>query len=135
MDRSKELFTPDSIDDDIDFLLDESHFLFPDFNSQFIRELRSISQEDAASLNRVWERLEHYSKQQDAFQEPSFQIPQRQAADDCYIISFQKLEAEQPTKFSSTALHRARSCSYRPFLSQQSRLDLDYEILGYTSST
>ena len=95
MDRSKELFIPDSIDDDIDFLLDESHFLFPDFNSQFLRELRSISQEDAASLNRVWERLEHYSIQQDAFQEPSFQTPQRQA-DDCHIISFQSWRQSKP---------------------------------------
>jgi hypothetical protein len=78
MDRNNELFTPDSIDDDIDFLMDESHSIFPDLNAQFLHELRSISKDDAASLKRVWERLEHYSKQQDTLQEPSLQTPQRQ---------------------------------------------------------
>ena len=134
MDRNKEQFTPDSIDDDIDTLMDESHSIFPDLNAQFIRELHSISQEDAASLKRVWERLEHYSIQQDALQEPSLQTSQRQA-DDCRIIPFQKLEAEQTTKASSTTFHRARSSSYWPFLSWQSRLDLGDEKYDYTSST
>ena len=91
MARNKELFTPDSIDDDIDSLMDESHSIFPDLNSQFIRELHSISQEDAASLKRVWERLEPYSKQQDALQEPSLQM-----GDDCHIISLQSWRQSKP---------------------------------------
>ena len=95
MDKNKELFSPDSIDDDIDFLLDESHSIFPDLNSQFICELRSISQEDAASLKRVWERLERYSRQQDAFQDSSLQTPQRQA-DDFYIIPLQSRRQSKP---------------------------------------
>jgi hypothetical protein len=88
MARSKELFTPDSIDEDIEFLMDESHSIFPDLNAQFLRELRSISKEDAASLQLVWERLEDYCRQQDALQEPSFQTPQRQE-DDFHIIPLQ----------------------------------------------
>jgi hypothetical protein len=95
MARSKELFTPDSIDDDIDSLLDESHSIFPDLNSQFIRELRSISQEDAASLKQVWERLEHYSRLQYAFQEPSLQTPQR-LVDNCHITPFQSWRQSKP---------------------------------------
>ncbi len=95
MARSKELFIPDSIDDDIDFLLDESHLIFPDLNSQFLRELHSISQEDGASLKRVWERLEHYSIQQDAPQEPILQTPQKQA-DDCLIIPLQSWRQSKP---------------------------------------
>jgi len=97
MDKNKEQFTPDSIDDDIDTLMDESHSIFPDLNAQFIRELHSISQEDAASLKRVWERLEHYSIQQDALQEPSLQTSQRQA-DDCRIIPFQSWRQSKPRK-------------------------------------
>jgi hypothetical protein len=88
MARNDELFTPDSIDDDIDSLMAENHSLFPDLNAQFLRELRSISKEDAASLERVWERLEHYSKQQDTLQEPSLQTPQGQE-DDFHILPLQ----------------------------------------------
>jgi hypothetical protein len=88
MARNKELFTPDSIDDDIDSLMDKNHSTYPDLNSQFLRELRSISKEDAASLKRVWERLEHYSRQQDALQEPSLQTPQGQE-DDSHILPLQ----------------------------------------------
>jgi hypothetical protein len=88
MARNKELFTPDSIDDDIDTLMDENHSLFPDLNVQFLHELRSISKDDAASLKRVWERLEHYSRQQNALQELSLQTPQGQE-DDFYILPLQ----------------------------------------------
>ena len=95
MARNKELFTPDSIDDDIDSLIDESLSIFPDLNAQFIRELRSISQEDATSLKRVWDRLEHYSIQQDTPQEPILQNPQKQT-DDCHIISFQSWRQSKP---------------------------------------
>ncbi len=95
MARNKELFTPNSIDDDIDSLIDESLSIFPDLNAQFIRELRSISQEDATSLKRVWDRLEHYSIQQDTPQEPILQNPQKQT-DDCRIISFQSWRQSKP---------------------------------------
>jgi hypothetical protein len=95
MDKNNELFTPDSIDDDIEFLMDESHSIFPDLNAQFLRELRSISKDDAASLQLVWERLEDYCRQQDALQEPSFQTPQRQG-DDFHIIPLQSWRQSKP---------------------------------------
>jgi hypothetical protein len=106
MDRNNEQFTPDSIDDDIDTLMNESHSIFPDLNAQFIRELHAISQEDAASLKRVWERLEHYSRQQEAFQEPSPQTPQRQT-DDCRIIPLQSRRQSKPARPLFTVLAAA----------------------------
>jgi hypothetical protein len=77
MDKSNQLFTQDSVDDDIDLLINNRFFTFSDPDAQLVYELRHIYKEDADSIKRVWNRLEQYSRQHTS-QELLPQIHQRQ---------------------------------------------------------
>lgn len=79
MGKDKQLFTHESVDDDIDQLIKNSSSLSSDLDAQFVYELHNIYKEDADSLKRVWKRLERHSKLQQTFQEPNPQTSQRRA--------------------------------------------------------
>jgi len=64
MDKDKQPFAPESVDDDIDQLTTNSSFIPSDPDARLVHELRHVYKEDTDSLKRVWERLEHYSMQQ-----------------------------------------------------------------------
>lgn len=63
MDKYNQLFTHDSVDDDIDSLINNRFFTFSDPDAQLVYGLRHIYKEDADSIKRVWNRLEQYSRQ------------------------------------------------------------------------
>jgi hypothetical protein len=64
MDKDNQLFAPESVDDDIDQLTTNNSFIPLDPDPRLVYELRHVYKEDTDSLKRVWERLEHYSMQQ-----------------------------------------------------------------------
>jgi hypothetical protein len=75
MDKYKQPFSSESVDDDID-LLTSNRLFSSDPDAQLIHELIHIYKEDAESLNRVWERLEDYSRQHHTSQESNSQLYQ-----------------------------------------------------------
>src|SRR5689334_19977762 len=77
MDKYNQLFTHDSVDDDIDQLINNQFFTFSDPDAQLVYELRHIYKEDANLIKRVWNRLEQHSRQHTS-QELLPQIHQRQ---------------------------------------------------------
>lgn len=79
MDKDRQLFTHELVDDDIDELINKSYSLSSDPDIQFISELRQVYKEDTDSLNRVWKRLERYNQQQRIIHEPISQTAQRGA--------------------------------------------------------
>jgi hypothetical protein len=76
MDKDKQLFSSESVDDDIDQLISKRSSPSSDPDARLVAELRHIYKEDAESLDRVWERLEDYSREQYTSQEPNLQIHQ-----------------------------------------------------------
>jgi hypothetical protein len=89
MDKYKQLFTHESVDDEIDQLINNRFSLSSDPDTQLLRELHDIYKEDADSLKRVWERLEPYSRQQHTAQDSSLQTRQRLAVGS-HIVPFNK---------------------------------------------
>jgi|GEM_PF-1753891 len=81
MDKNEQLFTPETVDDEIDQLINNHSSIFPDLDTRLVHELRHVYKEEADSLKRVWERLELYSMQQHTAQEPRPQTLQRQTVD------------------------------------------------------
>ncbi len=63
MDEDKQLFTPETVDDEIDQLINTGSSIFSDPDTRLVHELRHVYKEEADSLKRVWERLERYSMQ------------------------------------------------------------------------
>jgi hypothetical protein len=58
MDQDKQSFAPESVDDDIDQLTNNSSSISSDPDMRLLHDLLHIYKEDADSLKRVWERLE-----------------------------------------------------------------------------
>jgi hypothetical protein len=58
MDKDKQPFAPESVDDDIDQLATNNSSIFLDQDMKLLYELLHIYKEDVDSLKRVWERLE-----------------------------------------------------------------------------
>ena len=75
MDKDKQPFTPESIDDEIDQLINSSSSISS--KARLIHELCHTYKENANSLQRVWERLERYSMEQHTSQKPCEGILQR----------------------------------------------------------
>src|SRR5437588_13121683 len=63
MDEDKQLFTPETVDDEIDQLINTGSSIFSDPDTRLVHELRHVYKEEADSLKRVWGRLERYSRQ------------------------------------------------------------------------
>lgn len=101
MDKDQQPFTAESVDEEIDQLINNNSSIFPDLDTRFMHELRHVYEEDADSLKRVWERLERYSMQQHSSQEPSAETAQRQAAG-YHILPFQK--SSSPAKYPASQL-------------------------------
>ena len=76
MHKDKQPFSSESVDDDIDLFISNQFFISSDSDAQLVHELQNIYKEDAESLNRVWNRLEDYSRQQHTSQELNLQIHQ-----------------------------------------------------------
>ncbi len=107
MDKSNQLFTHDSVDDDIDLLISNRFFTFSDSDAQLVHGLHHIYKEDAESLNRVWNRLEEHDEQyisQDLFS----QIHQRQEVG-IYTVPFRRSsrKAKYPANRHFTVLAAA----------------------------
>jgi len=79
MDKDKQPFAPESVDDNIDQLTTNSSFIPSDPDARLVYELRHVYKEDTDSLKRVWERLEHYSMQQQTSERARPEILQRPA--------------------------------------------------------
>src|SRR3954453_10713339 len=73
MDKDRQPFTPESVDDEIDQLTNSSSSISS--KAQLIHELCHTYREHAASLQRVWERLERYSIEQQTSQKHTSQKP------------------------------------------------------------
>jgi hypothetical protein len=98
MDKDQQLFTHKSVDDDIDQLINTRSSLSSDLDARLVYELRHVYKEDVDSLKRVWERLEHYDKQQHTSQELSPQTPQRLAMGS-QIIPFKRRSSSNNTNY------------------------------------
>jgi hypothetical protein len=106
MDKDKQLFSSESVDDDIDLLISNHFFTSSDSDAQLVYELCQIYKEDAESLNHVWNRLEDYSRQQHTSQEPNLQIHQTYV-EDSHIISFirrRRRRSNKNTKYPANRL-------------------------------
>jgi photosystem II stability/assembly factor-like uncharacterized protein len=101
MDKDKQLFTHESVDDDIDQLINNRASRSSYLDTRLVSELRHVYKEDAASLKRVWQRLECYNRQQRTSQEPSQQTPQRQAVSS-YRVPLQRRSSN--TKYPASQL-------------------------------
>ena len=93
MDKDKQPFTPESVDDEIDQLINSSSSISS--KARLIHELCHTYKENADSLNRVWERLERYSMEQQTSQEHTAQRPrertlQRQAVSQHILLPLKK---------------------------------------------
>ncbi|HWS84707.1 MAG TPA: hypothetical protein VN207_10665 [Ktedonobacteraceae bacterium] len=67
MDKDKQPFTPESVDDEIDQLINSNSSISS--KARLIHESCHTYKENADSLQRVWERLERYSMEQQTSQE------------------------------------------------------------------
>ena len=70
MDKDKQPFTPETVDDEIDQLINNSSSISSDPDVQLLHGLYHVYKEEADSLKRVWERLERYSMLMHTAQEP-----------------------------------------------------------------
>jgi photosystem II stability/assembly factor-like uncharacterized protein len=73
MDKDKQPFTPESVDDEIDQLINSSSSISS--KARLIHELCHTYKENANSLQRVWECLERYSIEQHTSQKHTSQKP------------------------------------------------------------
>src|SRR5437879_2321061 len=71
MDKDKQPFTPESVDDEIYQLINSSSSISS--KARLIHELCYTYKENANSLQRVWERLERYSMEQHTSQKHTSQ--------------------------------------------------------------
>lgn len=81
MDKDKQSFAPEFVDDDIDQFTTNSFFIPSDPDARLVHELHHAYKEDTDSLKRVWERLERYSMQQQTSAETLPETLQRPAMD------------------------------------------------------
>src|SRR5689334_2608739 len=97
MDKDKQPFSSESVDDDIDLLVSNQFFTSSDPDAQLLHELCHIYKEDSESLSRVWNRLEHHIMQQPTSQEPNPQIHQTYE-DNSHTFSFRR-KSSRNTKY------------------------------------
>jgi hypothetical protein len=109
MDKNKQLFTYDSIDDDIDYLINNQLFISSNSDARLVDELRQIYKEDAQSLKRVWMRLEQTIRDQSAVQELSPKMGQGQKVSSHNIVNIRRnnRKAKYPTSRLFTVLAAA----------------------------